>query len=150
MAKHFLLLHVLGIFGNFRHNSQRTASILRLMINSMETYFTIFVQSFQQQKTIARSTAQTLPKCLSFFTAPPYILVLPGCLICIMRQVAGAAVDDRRSWDTDNKTLRGLFRGGSWSSSEETRKCEEPLVEKSSRSVTRIGRGSGRSRQTGR
>ena len=34
-------------------------------------------------------------------------------------------MDHRRSWDTDNKTLRGLFRGTA-SSSEETRKCEEP------------------------
>ena len=36
-------------------------------------------------------------------------------------------VDDRQSWDTDNKTLRGLFRGTA-SSSEETRKCEEPAA----------------------
>ena len=46
---------------------------------------------------------------------------LSGCLI--MRQVQW--VDHRQSWDTDNKTLRGLFRGTA-SSSEETRKCEEP------------------------
>ena len=82
---------------------------------------------------------------LHFLQLPIGLASLSGCLI--MRQVQW--VDHRQSWDTDNKTLRGLFRGTA-SSSEETRKCEEPAGGKKF-TLSDANRQRGRaSRQTGR
>ena len=101
-------------------------------------------------KTLLGLTSETFFS-QNFETLSSCLLVWPGCPICIMGQVQ--RVDHRRSWDTDNKTLRGLFRGTA-SSSEETRKCEEPAAGGKKFTLSDANRQLGRdwasSRQTGR